>query len=180
MQVDMELKLRSDTGNREFRASYHWGANDIESSQTRCDVQWVDRTSSASVHTSGVFTDTLNEYLETIEIETDQFSASADGSWSLSLQKKLCQGVFIALDVEGDNTTVDSISPSLSASILPSGLSSALESMGVEVLEVIGTISIRIPGKIVRQYFRNCYDVVMDCIDLAKRVSGILIGTINL
>ncbi|MGV9170377.1 MAG: hypothetical protein ACOC38_10615 [Promethearchaeia archaeon] len=118
--------------------------------------------------------------METIEIETDRFSANADGSWSLSFQKKLCQGVFVALDVEGDNTTVDSISPSLSASILPSGLSSALESMGIEVLEVIGTISIRIPGQMVRQYFRNCYDVVMDYVDLAKTVSGILIGTINI
>lgn len=179
IQVDLTLKLRAVDSDYEFSASYHWGAKEIEISQTTQNIEWNKRTSTATVHTSGDLTEELKDYLSEIEIESDYFSARTDGCWSLSMQKKLFQGVFIGLRVDGDNTTIDHITPSLSVDVLPASLSYALKGLGIDSLDVIVTISVSVPGQIVSQYLRNCYEVAISFVDLTNDLVGELIGTIS-
>lgn len=69
--------------------------------------------------------------------------------------------------------------PFLSVSLDPASLASALRSVGVDSVNVVVTISVSIMGEIIEQYFRNCFDVFMDYVRLAREVIDVMIGTIS-
>lgn len=179
MQLDMTLKLQSTSDDMEFRAKYHWGADEIETSVGTSNVKWRSRAARATVESSDNLTSEIRSYFSEITIESDYFTISRDGSWSLSLEKKLCQGVYMNVDVDGDNTTVTRVIPSLSVSLVPASLANALRSVGVDTVNVVVTISVNIMGKIIEQYFDNCFSIFMDYVRLVKEVIDVMIGTIS-
>lgn len=142
-------------------------------------VKWRNRAAPATVESSDNLTSEIRSYFSEITIESDYFTISRDGSWSLSLEKKICQGVYVNVDVDGDNTTVTRVIPSLSVSLVPASLANALRSVGVDTVNVVVTISVNIMGKMIEQYFNNCFSVFMDYVRLVKEVIDVMIGTIS-
>ncbi|MCF2138185.1 MAG: hypothetical protein K9W43_13220 [Candidatus Thorarchaeota archaeon] len=177
--LDLTLKMSDPSGDIEYVATYHWGATEIESSTNPSSkIKWISRSSQAMVQSSGDLTTAVKNIFSSMSIETDSFSLNQQGDWSLFIQKKLCEGVFINLDAEGDNTTINSLTPSLSIEFVPATLSSALDSVDIDHIKVIVTISLHIMGEVVEQYFRNCFEVFMGYVELASNVVNHQIGTI--
>ena len=179
LQLDMTLRLQSTSGSLEYRASYHLGANGIDSSLSTDNIEWTSRTATASVETSDELTTAIRSYFSEIVIESDKFSGRSDGTWTLNLKEKLCEGVSVRIVANGDNTTVTNIVPSLSVDYVPSALASALRSIGVDAVRVLVTISLDIDGTLVRQYIQNCLSIIMFYVDLAKTLWNYMIGEIR-
>lgn len=179
LQLNMTLKLQSTSGSLEYRASYHFGANRIDSSVSTDNIEWTSRTAAASVETSDDLTTAIRSYFSEITIESDKFFVRSDGTWTLSLQEKLCEGVSVRIAAYGDNTTVTNIVPSLSVDYVPSALASALRSIGVDAVRVIVTISLDIAGTLVSQYIQNCLSIIMFYANLGNSIFDYLIGEIR-
>jgi len=178
VQVDFTLKLQSSAGDKEYKAKYHWGANEIDSTMTTSNVKWSSLDALAQVLSSGDLTDAVKGIFSTVSITTDDFSVNTQGYWTLSLKKKLCDGIYVNLEADGDNASIQHMTPSLTVSAVPSSLSSALQGIGLDSLNVIVTIRLHIMGEVVQMFLWNCYEVLMGYASLLKEVVDWAIGTV--
>jgi len=176
IQIDLTLKLKSTSDDLEYVAAYHWAGDEIESSVSSNNVKWKTKTALASVRSSGQLTEAVRSHFSQIEIENDLFDISTDGTWTLNMRKRLCSGVTMNLAVDGDDTRVESITPSLNVELMPQGLAAALQNIGINSVSVIVTLSVHIVDRVVEQFFENCFQVVKSYADLAKELIDIQIG----
>lgn len=171
IQMDLTLKLKTSVTDIHYQASYHWGATEIDDALTVSNINWVSRTATASVSSSGDFTSRVRDYLSQSEIEIgDSFTASSSGEWALSLQKKLCDGVHLRLEADGNTQGIDELSPSLELGFIPSFLTTALKDLDLDWVDVVVTIKLTIMGNVVRLFVENVFDIALNYANLAKEV----------
>ncbi|MFW9890341.1 MAG: hypothetical protein ACFFER_19350 [Candidatus Thorarchaeota archaeon] len=178
VQVDFTLKLQNSTGDEDYRAKYHWGANEIDSTTTSSNVCWTDRDALAQLLSSGDLTTAVKGVFSIATISSDTFSINEQGDWTLFLKKKVCDGVYVNLNAAGDTDSIKSMTPSLTIDFIPSILSSALQGIGLDSLDVIVTIRLHIMGEIVELFLQNCYEVLLDCLLLSMEIADWVVGTI--
>ena len=178
IQVDLTLKLKSTSNAMEYVAAYHWAGGEIDSSISSNNVKWDTRTALANVKSSNELTNAVRNTFSKIEITNDWFAISPNGNWNLNLHDQLCSGVVMNVVVNGNDTKVESFTPSLSVEFMPPELASALQKIGINSLDAVVTLSVNIIGKVIEQFFENCFQVAKSYAHLVKELLNYNIGTL--
>ena len=149
VQLDLTLVLQSTSNDLKYSANYHWAGDDIESSSS--SISWEDDTAVASVSSTGQLSEAIKSYFESILISFDFMDIQESGNWNLKLTKDLTSGISLDVKINGDESSITEIVPSLTVSFVPHNLAIALQNVGIDEVRVDVTISFHIKGEIIEE-----------------------------
>lgn len=181
--VDLEVSLKVDydgttVGSTTVR--YHWVSNSLSQESSSEEIDWDARTVTAK----GVAATNVDLIIKThLETATQSFSTlniNEDGYWTASFSILIGGSLPLHLTFSGRDVVVNDVSISCDVSLLPAGLKSALNELGVTNIDVVTGWKLIISGDFFRAWFQNLFDFLRESIQTIVEESSEFVGSLDI
>ncbi len=179
IKLDFTLSISSASDDLEYNAKYSWDATGIDANNGVTSIQWSSKSASAKINSQGQLTETIKSYFESVTISLETTLLQENGEWSINLQKQLCSGVSMGVEINGDESEVSEITPYLISSIMPVSLKSALRSIGLYEVDLVVKIEFHIRGDLLEEGARNLGIVIDFWTGLVSKTVEVSLGTLS-
>ena len=181
--IDLEISTQIDyrgatVGSTTLR--YHWLSGELGQDTELETIDWQEKSVSTTTTATNNIDSIIIDYLGTATQSSSWLTIDNDGYWIASFSLLIGSSLPIYLVFNGKDAIVNDVSISCDVSLLPSGLKTALNNLGITNLDFILRWNLIISGDFLRSWFSNLFGVFREGINTVTRIGEQFVGSINL
>ncbi|MFW9798544.1 MAG: hypothetical protein ACFFE2_16010 [Candidatus Thorarchaeota archaeon] len=181
--VDLELTLKAEYDGTTVGSTtlkYRWLSKAISQDHTTEEIDWHDNTVTVNAITSNSIESTIKEYLNSATQSSSWLTIEEDGHWSVSFTIMIGGSLPIYLTFFGIDGIVTDVVVSSDVNLLPTGLKTALNNLGVTNIDLILGWKLVISGDFIEDWLRNLFELVREGIQTIVDESNEFLGSLDI
>ncbi len=173
-ELDLTISYRSNSTSHEYTSSYQWAASGIYTDAYGTHLDLIETHVGASTEDTDAFAEMMYERTSGMYIEWTEIDVFSNDTWSIRID--FVFPVNWALEFRGDNTTISGVIPIITDGRITSTFENALESYGIEGLDIYADISLKISPILIRSMYANTGIALQEALEFDQ--AGVYWGTI--
>lgn len=181
--VDLEISLQIDylgatVGSTNLR--YQWLSGELGQETEFETIDWQKKSVTTTTTAINNIDTIIIDYLGTATQSSSWLTIDDDGYWIASFSLLFGSSLPIYLTFYGKDAIVNDVAVSCDTSLLPSGLKTALNNLGITNLDLVLGWNLIISGDFLRSWFSNLFGFFREGINTVTRIGSQIVGSIEL
>ena len=177
-QINMTVKLKSNTTGEEYIADYSWLTDRIIRGDINTRFEWKETYSEANIRTENYFTSIFKNYATKVYIEWNDLQISRSGDWNFLVTFNF-NGVEFSIECEGSSSKMNDIEALLNSDSFIGLLNMQLSDAGLTGIEFTVSFSFEIAGSYLESGFFNIYEDNQRFSNINAVLSEVVVGKIS-